>query len=230
METRDLSDVLCLKFLVSKLLGFGIVAGAAIVKVPQILNIVRRSTVVGMSRTAVYLEVLCTLWTALYNVVEGNPFSTYGESVFVCVQNIIIAMLMWAYAEKGQAPSTLHMAGVAAILGAAAAAPFNLPPQYLPYLFTASTIMFIFARLPQIITNYTQGHTGNLAVLTCFMNFAGVAARIFTTLQEVDDPIILGNFVVSTILNGTILLQCIMYWNATQVKLAAIAAEKKKNE
>ena len=52
-----------------------------------------------------------------------------------------------------------------------------------------------------------QGNTGELAVATLFMNFAGSAARIFTSSQEVKEPIVMYSFIVSTILNGTLLVQ-----------------------
>jgi hypothetical protein len=37
--------------------------------------------------------------------------------------------------------------------------------------------------------------------------------RIFTTMQEVRDPILLTGFVLATVLNGVLALQMALYWN-----------------
>lgn len=42
-------------------------------------------------------------------------------------------------------------------------------------------------KAPQIYTTFANGNTGQLSVITNFLNFAGVLARIFTILTEVDD-------------------------------------------
>ena len=62
------------------------------------------------------------------------------------------------------------------------------------------------------MTNYKNGHTGQLSAITTFMNLAGTLARIFTTLQEVDDALILFSFVCSSLLNGILAFQVIIYW------------------
>jgi mannose-P-dolichol utilization defect protein 1 len=43
-----------------KLLGYGVVAGATIVKVPQILKIIKKKSTFGVSFASVTLEVLST--------------------------------------------------------------------------------------------------------------------------------------------------------------------------
>jgi mannose-P-dolichol utilization defect protein 1 len=43
------------------------------------------------------------------------------------------------------------------------------------------------------------------------MQFGGSAARVFTTLQEVDDQVILIGFLLGFALNGVLLLQIVYY-------------------
>lgn len=86
----------------------------------------------------------------------------------------------------------------------------------------------IVSRLPQIYTNYKNGNTGNLSALTVFMFAAGSSARIFTTLQEVDDFNILIGFLLSTSLNIILAIQIIYYWNSTKVAQKKVADKKKK--
>jgi mannose-P-dolichol utilization defect protein 1 len=51
-----------------------------------------------------------------------------------------------------------------------------------------------------------------------FAFLLGSVSRIFTTLQEVDDPIILGGFVAGFALNAVLALQMLYYWNAAPAK------------
>ncbi|KAI9747305.1 MAG: hypothetical protein M1815_004362, partial [Lichina confinis] len=54
-----------------------------------------------------------------------------------------------------------------------------------------------------------------------FNFLAGSLFRIFTTLQEVDDPLILWGFIVACILNAVIAAQMVYYWNGTAITRAA---------
>jgi hypothetical protein len=55
-------------------------------------------------------------------------------------------------------------------------------------------IMALGSRLPQILLNMRRGNAGMLSVLTCVLNVAGNAARIFTTLVLTGDLLMLGGF------------------------------------
>lgn len=51
-----------------------------------------------------------------------------------------------------------------------------------------------------------------------FNYLAGSLSRIFTTLQEVDDKLILYGFIAGFILNAVLAAQMIYYWNAPATK------------
>ena len=51
-----------------------------------------------------------------------------------------------------------------------------------------------------------------------FNYLAGSLARIFTTLQEVDDKLILWGFIAAFALNAVLAAQMVYYWNAPQSK------------
>jgi mannose-P-dolichol utilization defect 1 len=65
-----------------------------------------------------------------------------------------------------------------------------------------------------------------------FNYLLGSLSRIFTTLQEVPDPLILYGFVAGFALNAILALQMIWYWNSPTSKktpakkLKSIAADK----
>lgn len=58
-------------------------------------------------------------------------------------------------------------------------------------------------------------------LIYCFQVFnylAGSLSRIFTTLQEVDDKLILYGFISGFFLNAILALQMVYYWNAPSEK------------
>lgn len=65
----------------------------------------------------------------------------------------------------------------------------------------------------QIVANFRNGHTGQLSFIMVLLLFLGAMARIFTTIQETGDKVMLLTFLVSTVLNGTLVFQVLFYWN-----------------
>lgn len=82
-----------------------------------------------------------------------------------------------------------------------------------------STAFGLSARIPQIITNCKQGHTGQLSLASWSFSLAGSAVRIFTTLMEVPDKLILFMFGSSFLCNLTLVLQILYYWKETNIVL-----------
>ena len=81
-----LLDVPCAKLVISKVLGYGIVAGSLLVKLPQILKIAKAGSVAGLSGASINIEMLASTCSLAYYVGLGYPFSTWGENLFLCVQ------------------------------------------------------------------------------------------------------------------------------------------------
>lgn len=73
-------------------------------------------------------------------------------------------------------------------------------------------------QLIQIIANFRNGSTGQLSAITVFLLFAGSVARIFTSIQETGDSLVILTFVVSTVFNGLIAAQVMYYWNVKKAK------------
>jgi mannose-P-dolichol utilization defect protein 1 len=181
----NVADPVCAKLLISKVLGVGIVAGGSLVKAPQIAKIVKARSGQGISLSSYILETAAYSITLAYNYRHGHPFSTYGETCFVTAQNFIIIALMLRYAHRHVANAT-----VLAVLGAMNAALHNpawVSMQHLGWLQAATIPVTILSKIPQLIANYRQGHTGQLSAFTVFLYFAGSLARIFTTYMPRQD-------------------------------------------
>ncbi|KAI0169943.1 mannose-P-dolichol utilization defect 1 protein [Hypoxylon sp. FL1284] len=206
----------CLKLAISKGLGIGIIGASSIVKVPQILKLVQSQSSSGISFLSYLLETSSYLISLAYNVRNGFPFSTFGETALILGQNVIITVLVLNYSGR---------AGVAALFVAALAASvvtlFNggiLDMRALSYLQAGAGVLGVASKVPQIAAIYQQGGTGQLSAFTVFNYLAGSLSRIFTTLQEVDDKLILYGFVAGFALNLVLAAQMVYYWNAPSAK------------
>lgn len=93
-----------------------------------------------------------------------------------------------------------------------------------PVIPLISTGFGLSARIPQIITNWRQGHTGQLSLVSWSFSLAGSAVRIFTTLMEVPDKLILFMFMSGFLCNLTLVLQILYYWKQTNEVLSSSKA------
>lgn len=93
----DWWDMNCLKVSCIRCLGYIIVVLSTIAKVPQIVNIVKAKSTGGLSMTSILVESIGYSLMVGYNMHYNYPFSTYGELVFLLIQNILILSLFLFY-------------------------------------------------------------------------------------------------------------------------------------
>eukprot|EP01147_Barroeca_monosierra_P004317 gene4317-6625_t len=199
-------DKECLTLTLSKGLGYGVVAGAAIVKVPQIIKILKAKSAQGVSLAAHLQELLVYTVSLTRNLRLGHPISTWGENVFITVQLLVLIWLIVHY--NGQRFSTTLI--IYSIWTALTYILLN-GIRLAKTLNSLCIPIAAFSRLTQIVTIIRNGATGQLSPITSGLNFIGAVARVGTTLKEVDDVVILTNFLVSALLNFTIFALFFIY-------------------
>ncbi|CAM9731862.1 unnamed protein product [Discosporangium mesarthrocarpum] len=97
---------------------------------------------------------------------------------------------------------------VGAYAAAVAACLAWLPQSAWGLLICASTPAILGVQLPQIMQNFQQGHTGELAPVTVLLSFLGSGVRVATTVADLGgDPWLLMNYLLGTSLNGVQLTQ-----------------------
>ncbi|XP_017463083.1 PREDICTED: mannose-P-dolichol utilization defect 1 protein homolog [Rhagoletis zephyria] len=210
VDDFDFLNVICFKQLLSKCLGYGIIAGSLLVKVPQVKKLLNNKSGEGINLISVLLDLTAITSHMSYNYVKGYPFSAWGDSTFLAFQTAIIAALVLYYGGK-KAVSFLFCivyalivyvlhGGFTPINVLMVAQGFNIP-------------ILLLGKLSQAWTNYKNSSTGQLSAATVFLLFAGSLARIFTSAQETGDLMIILTFCFSTFANGVIAAQMLYYWN-----------------
>ncbi|RYO85226.1 hypothetical protein DL764_009211 [Monosporascus ibericus] len=212
----DPTDTECLKLGISKGLGIGIIAASSIVKVPQIVKLVRSKSASGISFLSYLLETSSYLISLAYNFRNGFPFSTYGETALIMGQNVVITILVLNYSGRASMAALFVAALATSVAALFSSAVVDM--QTLSYLQAGAGVLGVASKVPQIAAIFQEGGTGQLSAFTVFNYLAGSLSRIFTTLQEVDDKLILYGFIAGFALNCVLAAQMVYYWNAPSAK------------
>ncbi|XP_067435745.1 mannose-P-dolichol utilization defect 1b [Thunnus thynnus] len=217
-------DVPCLKIVLSKGLGIGIILGSVLVKLPQILKLMGAKSAEGLSFKSVILELLAITGTMAYSIANKFPFSAWGEALFLMLQTVTIGLLIQHYGGRtgrGLLFLVVYFGLLILLLS-------PITPMSVVTTMQASNMpAIIIGRLIQAATNFRNGHTGQLSAVSVFLLFAGSLARIFTSLQETGDALMALTYVISSACNGIIALQVLYYWNSSSERKKK---KKKKKE
>lgn len=203
----------CVSLAISKALGIGIITAASVVKVPQIIKLVKSQSSEGLSFTSYLLETASFVITLAYNMRNGFPFSTYGETALIAIQDVVISVLILVYSK--------HVPQAGAFVAAVGSAVYALmvndtlvSDAQMTTLQAGAGGLSIASKLPQILTIWQQGGTGQLSAFAVFNYLFGSLSRIYTTMQEVDDKLILYGFIAGFVLNAILAAQVLYYWNS----------------
>ena len=219
----------CISYLISKGLSIGIVLFSFTSKLPQILYMLNTKDMKGLSYISIYLDILSTLFYTMYPYHMGYPFLTYGEGLIILFQNFLIFFICWKYdtyqsADKNNMSFSLLLVSFLFLCYKGL-----FDEKIWKIIGSASTVLSMGSRITQIYTSYKSKSTGPLSTITYGLNMMGNAARIFTSLKETNDIIMVGGFVVSFVLNLIIFLQ-IIYYNKKDEGKQFIEIKEKKEE
>jgi mannose-P-dolichol utilization defect protein 1 len=206
-------------------LSYGILAGACLTKLPQILSITGARSARGLSAAAFELESAGLAIHAAYGALHGLPFTAYGEALILLAQNLVILALVYHYGRMGAARGV----AVAGALASAAALLFAgvVGRSTMAAIYSANSLVTLASRLPQIYANYKAGSTGQLALATYAVNVVGGGARVFTSLHEKAGGAMVRAYALSLALNAAIVAQILLYGSEGQGPLGSKAGRRR---
>ncbi|EEC06507.1 mannose-P-dolichol utilization defect 1 protein, putative, partial [Ixodes scapularis] len=74
-------------------------------------------------------------------------------------------------------------------------------------------------QMMQVWSNHRNGHTGQLSAITSGLLFFGALARIFTSVTETGDALMVGTFMIAAVANFCIFAQVLYYWDVTNKRV-----------
>lgn len=203
-----LSDMACFKQTLSLILGIGIVCGAGLIKLPQVAAVVSAQSGEGLSMITLCIETFGYAYNLAAHYRLRYPVSTYGDFGVLMLQNSILIILVHRFANKsptGAAIVSAMFCGLAVMCSPA------FPVGVLQLMTLVNVPVTFAARIPQIMKSFRNKSTGSLSAITCCGLFLGSSARVFTTLQDVDNVNILIGYIASASLNAIIAGQVLYY-------------------
>lgn len=199
----------CVLPLLSKVLGYAIVAASVFLKLPQIYVIVKNKSIKGLSVASFELEVAGFTIALAYCLFKQLPFSAYGELVFILAQSVVCLGLIYYYSPRvgvsTWVKTALYCALAPTLLGG------NLDAKLFEALYACQHAIFFSARLPQIYENFRNKSTGQLSFMTSFMSLAGCLVRTFTSIQENAPLSMLVGCLLGLLTHGTVCAQIVAY-------------------
>mmetsp|Transcript_11198 Transcript_11198/g.20273 ORF Transcript_11198/g.20273 Transcript_11198/m.20273 type:complete len:251 (-) Transcript_11198:397-1149(-) len=205
--------------LLSLVLGNCVLLGACVTKLPLIFNIYRSRSAAGLNLPSLLFELIALLISSTYGFMKGLKFSSYGDSVILTLQCLVTISLVHRFGKVPLYPLLLVAVGIYAY------AVFNgyLTLTAVLPLLGVKNIIVLGALVPQIIQNFRNKSTGPLSSVTYLLNTVGCMVRVFTSFQERDYNLI-RDYMLSLILNFTLLLQIIIYGYRHSVKTVEVKA------
>ncbi|KPA77308.1 hypothetical protein ABB37_07197 [Leptomonas pyrrhocoris] len=220
-----------LRYLISNCLSYGVVVGASILKVPQILKVLQNNKADGVSLLSIIVELLSYVVSTSWGMVQGLPFRDFGENFLITLQLIVLLVLV-AKLQKKTKEACLALA--VELLAFYAFATGHVPRSVHETLLSGQVLLNMSSRLPQIYANYRTRCQGQLSFLTFFLAFGGGVARLMTTALNVSwekgKGVMLVQFGVAASLNAIILAQMLYYKlvDGKTRKPAAVAKDVKR--
>ena len=229
-KTANFSGNDCLAITISKILGFAIIGGALVVKFPQIIAIFVAKSGQGIVLSMFYLECLCYMIAAFYNIHIGTPFSVWGENLFLFLQSSICVLLIWTYDEGYSVFEKVIVFTIGIGVSTYLYLDYNVPDHIWGLMNNIGIGAFVYSRIPQIIENFRSKSTGTLSIITFGMTFLGAAARLFTVMMESGDTFLLVQTGLGFVFNFIISFQIILYWGNTAETKSDEAEPTKANK
>lgn len=206
------------RFLISTCLSYGVVVGAGILKVPQILRVWKSGSSEGVSLLSLYIELFSYVISTGWGVSQSLDFRDYGENIFIFVQLLVLVMLVARMQGTARNATGILVAQLASFQVFASG---FVPRHIHEALLSGLILLNIASRVPQIRLNYSRQSTGQLSFLTVFLAFGGGIARVMTTALNVPwekgKLVMLFQFGVAALLN-TILIGQILYYRSKESK------------
>ncbi|XP_061525021.1 LOW QUALITY PROTEIN: mannose-P-dolichol utilization defect 1 protein-like [Phycodurus eques] len=198
----------CLKTLLSKGPGTVVLLGSMLVKLPQIVKPMAARSAEGVSFPSLLGELLAITGSLAYAVANGFPCSAWGEALFA------VGFLVQRFRGRSGAGALFLLVYSGVLL-----VPLSplVPSSALAALQASNMPAVTVSRVGQTrATNLRNAHTGQLSALTVAILFAGSLARIFTSVQETGDTLLVVTYVVSVACNGLIVAQVLYYRKPTK--------------
>ncbi|XP_046634194.1 solute carrier family 66 member 3-like [Daphnia pulicaria] len=174
-----------------------------VLKVPQIISLVKSKSTTGLSLPGTLLELTSFTIGLCYSVSSGYALSSYLEYPFLVGQDLLLLALVLHYSNQIGTKWFAAFGAYSAVVYALTSGMF--PGALLVTLMSLCTPISAASKLAQLRTMHASQNSESVSVLTWSIAVYTCVTRIFTTLDRGFDAPLLANYSVSLILNLAII-------------------------
>jgi len=192
-----------LSLFLSKFVGFSLIFFSIFLKLPQIYKIIKRKKIKSLSTTSVLLEIAVNCISYCYHRVNGFPISTYGETIIILAQNVIIGFLVFHISPNHSIIFwDIYISHIFFLIFCVET--HSITILHIRPLWMICGPLSQIQKIPQIYVLMCNKATEEISVLSSFLVFGGAMGRLFTNILEIKDIYLLSLNITSCVLNGTI--------------------------
>ena len=192
----------------NEILGWCVCVAGTVYKVPQVLKIKRAKSADGVSLLFFGLDAISNVIELSYSYNNNHPFSKYGEvpSQLICSSSVFFQCLYYQKRVKKNVIAILAFAWVCVVSCACKLTSIRSDGlRILDRLKLMNVFVTCVGKVPQIITNARNGHSGQLSLTSTSLALLGNVVRIITGsslgLKMISSQL------ASLVLNGILVLQ-----------------------
>ncbi|KAH7650020.1 MPU1p [Cryptosporidium bovis] len=219
-----------------KLISYLIIVGSGIVKIPQIIKILRSKSTKGISSFGIYIEILSSCIYSFSNFRFNVPWLLWADSAFIGLQNLAILILCIRYSKDEKNKNGIkfshifYLTSITLLIAALYQNLINI--SVLKYLSISPLIFVVLSRVPQIVKCYIESSTGQLSFISFFLLTGGSWSRVATVLfsESKSNNILLLTNVISALLNTIPLMQIIIFKYCSTISESNKAESRKHSK
>jgi uncharacterized protein with PQ loop repeat len=137
-----------------QMLGVGILTGACVTKLPQVLNVVQSRSVEGLSVLSIELELYVGLIHVCYGVFNKLAITAYGEAALMWIQNLVLLAIVYLLRRVSPARPALVLTVITLVVIPVALD--QVDKEMMEHLYDMNSTIYLCSKLPQILMAFRQ--------------------------------------------------------------------------
>lgn len=200
--------------IISDILSIITIGLCFILKIPQIVNIYKAKSAIGINIYGLLLELTSYSVMTCYNYCNGYSLLSYMEYPIILVQEVILIYLVLKFKSMLNSNSFI-LFGV--YLGVVASFCLGLiPKSILSILAPLCTPVSASSKIVQLMEILKTKNASSVSILTWFLSAFTNLTRVYTIYMDSADVTLLANFCISVFLSSSIMIAAIVYRHPKQ--------------
>ncbi|XP_043289889.1 solute carrier family 66 member 3 [Venturia canescens] len=185
------------------------IASCFILKVPQIINLIKLKTAVGISMLSLLLELTSYTVMTSYNYTNGYSILSYMEYPVILAQEFVLIYFVLKYLNQLNTRSLT--AAIFYFILSACLVFQVIPKMILTFMASICTPISASSKVIQLLAILRAKNADSVSPLTWLISAFTNLTRVFTIWMDSADLLLLGNFIISVTLSSSIMFTALYY-------------------